>query len=90
MYSDRVYLDHELIGISEKIYVEPLKGQLYRRSGNFCVKIIGVKSFQGVLFSLVDPYMKIFNTKNFGCFRNLNTWLLTLHDNEQLFNGSCL
>ena len=60
VYPGRVYRDHELIGIIEKIYVEPLKGQLYRRSGNFGVKIIGLKSFQGVLFSLVDPYTKIF------------------------------
>ena len=33
---------------------------MYGRSGNFHVKIIGVKNFQGVLFLSVDPYTKIF------------------------------
>ena len=53
------------------------------------LEIIGVKFFQGVLFSLVDPSAKIFQHEIFWMRQKPHAWLPTLDDDGQLFNGSC-
>ena len=54
----------------------------------FMLEIIDVNFFQGVLFSLVDPSAKIFQHENFWMRHKWHTWLPTLDDDGQLFNGS--
>ena len=56
----------------------------------FMLEIIGVKFFQCVLFSLVDPSAKFFQHENFRMRHTPHMWLQTLDDDGQLINGTSM